>query len=137
MVISRANADHDNMGLRSWKGDNVTQADVDVSKNYLAEGERKEFNRLTVILLDIFEQELDLGKLNTMSEVGTFAGQSAQITKSPGLAGRRLREDCSGEGACSRAISGFQREAKGRSLCRGRRRVDSTKSSGKDPAEKS
>ncbi len=72
MVISRANADHDNMGLRSWKGDNVTQADVDVSKNYLAEGELKEFNRLTVILLDIFEDQLDLGKLNTMSEVGTL-----------------------------------------------------------------
>jgi hypothetical protein len=38
MVYSRANADHPNMGLRTWKGDNVTQADVDVSKNYLAEG---------------------------------------------------------------------------------------------------
>lgn len=69
MLLSRANADHENMGLRSWKGDNVTQADVDVAKNYLAEGELREFNRLTVILLDIFEDQLDLGKLNTMSEV--------------------------------------------------------------------
>jgi hypothetical protein len=69
MVISRANADYENMGLRSWKGDHVTQADVDVSKNYLAEGELREFNRLTVILLDIFEDQLDLGKINTMVEV--------------------------------------------------------------------
>jgi hypothetical protein len=72
MVISRANAEHENMGLRSWKGDHVTQADVDISKNYLAEGELKEFNRLTVILLDIFEDQLDLGKLNTMAEVATL-----------------------------------------------------------------
>ena len=33
MVVSRANADHENMGLRAWKGDHVTQADVDISKN--------------------------------------------------------------------------------------------------------
>ncbi|MET4487668.1 RhuM family protein [Bradyrhizobium sp. LA7.1] len=69
MVFSRANADHPNMGLRTWKGDNVTQADVDVSKNYLAEGELREFNRLTVILLDIFEDQLDLGRINTMAEI--------------------------------------------------------------------
>jgi hypothetical protein len=72
MVISRANADHENMGLRTWKGDNVTQADVDISKNYLAEGELREFNRLTVILLDIFEDQLDLGKLNTMAEIAAL-----------------------------------------------------------------
>lgn len=72
MVISRANAEHENMGLRAWKGDHVTQADVDVSKNYLAEGELREFNRLTVILLDIFEDQLDLGKINTMAEAGAL-----------------------------------------------------------------
>ncbi len=58
--------------MRAWKGDHITQADVDVSKNYLAEGELREFNRLTVILLDIFEDQLDLGKLNTMAEVATL-----------------------------------------------------------------
>jgi len=75
MVISRANADHENMGLRAWKGDHITQADVDVSKNYLAEGELREFNRLTVILLDIFEDQLDLGKINTMAEVEALLDQ--------------------------------------------------------------
>ncbi|WP_022723755.1 RhuM family protein [Rhodopseudomonas sp. B29] len=69
MVQSRANADHPNMGLRTWKGGNITKADVDISKNYLAEGELREFNRLTVILLDIFEDQLDLGKINTMAEI--------------------------------------------------------------------
>ena len=79
MVMSRANADHQNMGLRSWKGDHVTQADVDVSKNYLAEGELREFNRLTVILLDIFEDQLDLGKINTMSEIETLLSQQLKF----------------------------------------------------------
>jgi hypothetical protein len=69
MVMSRANADHENMGLRTWKGDHVTQVDIDISKNYLADGELREFNRLTVILLDIFEDQLDLGRIGTMSEV--------------------------------------------------------------------
>jgi hypothetical protein len=57
------------MGLRVWKGDHVAQADVDIAKNYLAGSEIKEHNRLTVILLDIFEDQLDLGKINTMAKI--------------------------------------------------------------------
>jgi hypothetical protein len=49
MITRRANADHENMGLRVWKGDHVTQTDVDIAKSYLAESEIKELNRLTVI----------------------------------------------------------------------------------------
>ena len=37
-------------------------------KNYLAEAEIKELNRLTTILLDIFEDQLDIGRLKTMAE---------------------------------------------------------------------
>lgn len=69
MVISRANADHENMGLRTWKGERVTQADADVAKNYLAPHELKELNRLTTILLDIFEDQLDLGRISRMAEI--------------------------------------------------------------------
>lgn len=68
MVMSRANADHPNMGLRTWKGDEVLQADVDIAKNYLIEGEIRELNRLTTILLDVFEDQLDIGKISTMVE---------------------------------------------------------------------
>ncbi len=69
MIMSRANADHENMGLRTWKGDRVTQADVDIAKNYLVDAEIRELNRLTTILLDIFEDQLDLGRISTMSEI--------------------------------------------------------------------
>lgn len=51
------------MGLQSWDNDNSRKADVTVSKNYLGPSEIKELNRLTTILLDIFEDQLDLGRL--------------------------------------------------------------------------
>ena len=69
LIVSRANADHPNMGLRTWKGEKILQADVDVAKNYLVEAEIKELNRLTTILLDIFEDQLDLGRISTMAEI--------------------------------------------------------------------
>lgn len=75
MVKSRANADYENMGLRTWKGDHVTQADVNVAKNYLVEAEIRELNRLTVILLDIFEDQLNLGRLSTMAQVESLLDQ--------------------------------------------------------------
>jgi len=82
MVMSRANAESENMGLRNWKGDHVTQVDVDVSKNYLVEGELREFNRLTVILLDIFEDQLDLGKIRTMEQVtALLEGQLLSLSR--------------------------------------------------------
>jgi hypothetical protein len=69
LVISRANADHPDMGLRTWRGDRVTQADSEISKNYLVEGEVRELNRLTTIMLDVFEDQLDIGRISTMTDM--------------------------------------------------------------------
>src|SRR5665213_3179604 len=69
MVIeNRADARSPNMGLQTWPKDNIRQADTTVAKNYLGDGELRELNRLTTILLDIFEDQLDIGKLTLMSE---------------------------------------------------------------------
>ena len=68
IVASRADHTAENMGLRTWPNDNVRKADVGVSKNYLAEAEIKELNRLTNILLDIFEDQLDMGRLVVMQD---------------------------------------------------------------------
>lgn len=68
VVVSRANADHPNMGLRTWAGDEIRKSDVEISKNYLVENEIRELNRLTTILLDVFEDQLDVGKLMTMAQ---------------------------------------------------------------------
>lgn len=68
IVGARANHAVDNMGLQTWPLDHIRKIDVGVSKNYLAEGEIKELNRLTTILLDIFEDQLDVGRLVIMQD---------------------------------------------------------------------
>lgn len=68
LIASRADASAPNMGIASWPNDNIRKGDVAVSKNYLAPGEIRELNRLTTILLDIFEDQLDIGRLVTMDD---------------------------------------------------------------------
>lgn len=72
VVASRADHTAENMGLTGWTGDTVRKADVATSKNYLTEAELKELNRLTTILLDIFEDQLDLGRLVLMADARTL-----------------------------------------------------------------
>lgn len=68
----RAEAREPNMGLQTWPNDNIRKADVVVSKNYLAQPEVRELNRLTTILLDIFEDQMDIGRLKTMAEASAL-----------------------------------------------------------------
>ncbi len=60
------------MGLTTWPGDNIRKSDVLVSKNYLYDGELKELNRLTTILLDIFEDQADIGRVIVMIDATTL-----------------------------------------------------------------
>lgn len=78
--LLKARADHrrDNMGLQTWPADTIRKRDVTVSKNYLAEGEIRELNRLTTILLDIFEDQADLGRLVVMEDATRLL--DAQLT---------------------------------------------------------
>ena len=75
IVATRANHQSDNMGLQTWQNDNIRKTDVTVSKNYLTEPEVKELNRLTTILLDIFEDQLDLGRLVLMRDAQNLLDQ--------------------------------------------------------------
>jgi hypothetical protein len=68
IIASRANCGAENMGLQAWSHDNIRKTDVSVSKNYLTENEVRELNRLTTILLDIFEDQLDIGRLVVMED---------------------------------------------------------------------
>jgi hypothetical protein len=80
IIFERADHNAPAMGLRAWPNDNIRKADVTVSKNYLAETEIKELNRLTTILLDIFEDQLELGRLVLMREAQTLLdGQLAAL----------------------------------------------------------
>lgn len=68
LITARSDHRAENMGLQIWSKDNIRKQDVTVSKNYLAESEIRELNRLTTILLDIFEDQTDLGRLVVMDD---------------------------------------------------------------------
>lgn len=76
ILIGRADAKAPNMGLQVWPKDDIRQQDALVAKNYLAPAEMTELNRLTTILLDIFEDQLDIGKLVTMDQASALLDQS-------------------------------------------------------------
>ncbi len=67
-IAGRADASQPNMGLQTWRGDRLLQEDALVAKNYLAEGEVAELNRITSILLDVFEDQLKIGRLTQMEQ---------------------------------------------------------------------
>jgi hypothetical protein len=75
IINDRADASQPNMGLRTWPNDNIRKQDVVVSKNYLGDAEIRELNRLTTILLDIFEDQLDIGRLVVMADARTLLDQ--------------------------------------------------------------
>ena len=68
LINNRADHRAEDMGLQNWPNDNIRKQDVTTSKNYLAEPEIRELNRLTEILLGIFEDQLDVGRLVTMAD---------------------------------------------------------------------
>lgn len=68
IIDERADHAAANMGLTTWPNDNIRKSDVTVSKNYLTTPEIRELNRLTTILLDILEDQLDLGRLVVMHD---------------------------------------------------------------------
>jgi hypothetical protein len=78
VVASRANAWAENMGLQAWPNDNIRKSDVDVSKNYLTGTEMRELNRVTTILLDIFEDQAELGRLVTMHDAQALLDRQLQ-----------------------------------------------------------
>lgn len=89
IINSRADHNAGNMGLQTWPAENIRKQDVTVSKNYLAEAEIRELNRLTTILLDIFEDQADLGRLIVMNDATSllerqFAGLGRAVLRHGG-----------------------------------------------------
>jgi hypothetical protein len=68
IVADRANAALPHMGLQTWSFDEIRKKDAIVAKNYLVPVEIEELNRLTSLLLDIFEDQLKIGRLTLMTE---------------------------------------------------------------------
>jgi hypothetical protein len=57
LIESRADHLFPNMGLTTWKGDEVRKTDVTIAKNYLKEGEIKGLNRIVTMWLDFAEDQ--------------------------------------------------------------------------------
>ena len=57
IIRSRADASLPNMGLTSWRKDEIRKSDVTVAKNYLQEGEIEELNRIVSMWLDFAEDQ--------------------------------------------------------------------------------
>lgn len=55
IIKERADASRPNMGLTTWKGAKVRKGDVTVAKNYLAEDEIRQLNRIITMYLDYAE----------------------------------------------------------------------------------
>jgi hypothetical protein len=49
LIAQRVNENQPNMGLTSFKGDEVRKTDVTIAKNYLQEDEIKALNRIVTI----------------------------------------------------------------------------------------
>jgi hypothetical protein len=57
LIQARADYRLLNMGLTTWKGDEVRKTDVTIAKNYLKEGEIEELNRIVTMWLDFAEDQ--------------------------------------------------------------------------------
>lgn len=57
LVTARVDTDEPNMGLTTWNGVRVRMADVTVAKNYLAEDEMTDLNRIVTIYMDYAEDQ--------------------------------------------------------------------------------
>lgn len=85
IIARRADANSPNMGLQTWPKDRIRKQDAEIAKNYLTAPEIKELNRLTTILLDIFEDQLDIGRLTMMADAETLLNQQLQFLGRPVL----------------------------------------------------
>ena len=68
IISKRSNPELPNMGLTSWTGSKVRKIDVDTAKNYLAEEEADELNRIVTMYLDYAEDQAKKRKSITMAE---------------------------------------------------------------------
>lgn len=55
VIFERADAEKENMGLTSWKHDEIHRSDVEIAKNYLTEQKLDVLNKIVTAYLDIAE----------------------------------------------------------------------------------
>lgn len=68
LIIKRADASKENMGLSNWAGEKIRKQDVTIAKNYLNEGELDQLNRIVNQYLEFAELQAMNRKTMHMSD---------------------------------------------------------------------
>jgi hypothetical protein len=84
IILGRADADHETMGLVTWPKDNIRKADVTVGKNFLGQTELDDLNRFSSLLLDFILDQARSGRMVTMEQA------RRQIEEITTLSGRKV-----------------------------------------------
>jgi hypothetical protein len=87
IVAGRADAQQENMGLTSWRGEKIRKADVGLAKNYLTSEELDMLNRIVTIYLEFAElQALDRKPMymnDWITKVVCYVGQIFENRNGP------------------------------------------------------
>ena len=97
LILERADATKDNMGLTAFEGSRVRKNDVRTAKNYLSESEIKTLNRLSTMFLDFAEDRAEQQQkmsmqdwVNYTDEFLKFSGRD--VLQGPGTVSRARGE---------------------------------------------
>ena len=86
MVLKeRADVTRPQMGMLSWNAEEPLQRDALSPQSYLAPAEFRELNSVTVILLDVFSDQLELGRLTKMADVNELLDRQLRLLNRPVL----------------------------------------------------
>ncbi|GAA0587570.1 virulence RhuM family protein [Rhizomicrobium electricum] len=81
LIVARADPSASNMGLTTWTGERVRKGDVSTAKNYLAEPEARELDRLVSAFLDLAEDRAQRHQQTTMADWVAFTDQYLKLAE--------------------------------------------------------
>lgn len=81
LIVKRADPKKPNMNLQSWSGSRVRKHDVIVAKNYLAQSEIKELDRIVTMFLDYAEDRLSQRQQLTMDNWPGYVDRFIQFNE--------------------------------------------------------
>lgn len=102
LIKLRADATKDNMGLTTWKGDQIRKYDVTIAKNYLTNDELDDLNRIVTMYLDYAESQAKKQKPMYMKDwtekLDAFLEfNEHEILKNPGKVSKKVAEQLAKE----------------------------------------
>lgn len=81
LILDRADPTRPNMGLTAWSGTRVRRIDVETAKNYLADGEMRDLDRLVSAFLDLAENRAERRQQTTMADWISFTDQYLKLAE--------------------------------------------------------